>query len=188
MSDARPLALAVTGSIASGKSTLARALAERLGATLLVADRIREGAVAELGRGEAPAGARLRALERVFDDGVYAELLRRAAGELAAGRSVVLDAAFPRRALRSEARALAARCGARFRLVECRAGDAVRARLAARAAAAGVALERWLALCDAFEAQREPPVELPAAERLELDTSGPAEAGAAAALAWLEEA
>ena len=95
MSDARPLALAVTGSIASGKSTLARALAERLGATLLVADRIREGAVAELARGEAPGGARLRALERSFDDGVYAELLRRAGKELGAGRSVVLDAAFP---------------------------------------------------------------------------------------------
>lgn len=159
----------VAGRIASGKSTIARQLAGRLGATLLVADRIRE-----------TAGA---------DTAVYAELLRRAGEELAAGRSVVLDAAFPKRALRDEARALAARHGARFRLVECRAGDAaVRERLAARAAAAGLAPKRWLALRDAFDAGFEPPCELPPAERLQLDTSGAAEASAATAVAWLAAA
>src|SRR5512134_1650228 len=149
----QPLAVAVTGRIASGKSTIARKLAEQLGATLLVADRIREAAVAHLaGEGEgSQADAPFRALEHPVDDAVYAELLRRAEGELAAGRSVVLDAAFPERALRAAARALAARHRARFRLLECRAGEAaVRERLAARAAEARVTLGRWLALRDAL--------------------------------------
>jgi predicted kinase len=185
----QPLAVAVTGRIASGKSTIARLVAERLGATLLVADRIREEAVADLARDGSPGDARLRALEHSVDDAVYAELLRRAEGELAAGRSVVLDAAFPERALRSAARGLAARQGACFRLVECRAGAAsVRERLAARAAEAGVALGRWLALRDALDARFEPPEELPAAECLRLDTSRPAAASAGAAVRWLAPA
>jgi predicted kinase len=184
-----PLALAVTGRIASGKSTVARRLAEQLGATLLVADRIREGAVADLARDEAPVEARLHALERAFDDAVYAELLRRAADELGAGRSVVLDAAFPRRALRDQLRALAARSGAACRVVECRARDAVlRARLAARAAAGDVPLERWLALRDALDEQFEPCDEMPPAERLQLDTSGAAAESSFAAAAWLASA
>jgi predicted kinase len=189
VSAARPLAVVVAGRIASGKSTLARALADGLGAALLVADRIREAAAEGLAGADAPAAARPLGRGRPADDAVYAELLRRADAELAAGRSVVLDAAFPRRALRDEARALAARRGARFRLVECRADDAaVRARLAARAAAGGLPPERWLALRDAFDAQFEAPEELAAGERLQLDTGGPPEASAAAAAAWLAAA
>jgi len=180
------LAVAVTGPIASGKSTIARQVAERIGATLLVADRIREDAVADLAREASPAEARLRGLERPVEDAVYAELLRLAEGELAAGRSVVLDAAFPERALRAAARALAARHGARFRLVECRAGEAaVRARLAARSVETGVALGRWLALRQAFDARFEAPDELPPAERLRLETTGPATESTAAAVTWL---
>src|SRR5512139_3153925 len=132
----KPLAVVVSGRIASGKSTIARRVAEQIDAVLLVADRIREGAVSELSRETSPLAARLRALERPVDDAVYEALLRRAGRALAAGRSVVLDAGFPRRALRDEARALALRHAARFRLLWCRAEvAAVRERLAARAAA-----------------------------------------------------
>jgi predicted kinase len=181
------LAVAVTGPIASGKSTIARQVAEQIGATLLVADRIRESGVADFAREGSPVDARLRAFERSVDEAVYAELLRRAEDELAAGRSVVLDAAFPERTLRAAVRALAARHGARFRLVECRAGEeVVRARLAARAAETGVLLERWLSLCDGFDARFEPPDELSPAERLQLDTSGPAAGTAAALRTWLD--
>jgi predicted kinase len=181
--------VAVTGRIASGKSTIARRLAEELGATLLVADRIREDAVAHLAREGSPSDARLLALENPVDRAVYDVLLRRAKDELAAGRSVVLDAAFPERAIRAAARALAALHGARFRLLECRADRAaVLERLSARAADTGVALARWLALCDAFDARFEAPDELPMTERLELDTSGPAAGSAAAALSWVRPA
>jgi uncharacterized protein len=180
------LAVVVAGRIASGKSTIAREVAARMDATLLVADRIREHALADLAREGSAAEARLRALERSVDDAVYVQLLLRAGEALAAGRSVVLDAAFPRRALRAAARELAARHGARFRLLECRAGEAVvLARLAARASETGVALGRWLALRDAFDARFEPPDELFAAERLQLETSGAAGETAAAAMSWL---
>jgi predicted kinase len=176
----------VAGRIASGKSTIARLVADRIGATLLVGDRIRESLVTQLAREGSPADARLRALEPPADDAVYAELLLRAGDELAAGHSVVLDAAFPERTIRAAARALAADHDARFRLVECRAGEAtIHARFAARAAATAVALGRWLALRDAFDVRYEAPDELPPTERLPLDTSGPAEESAAAAVAWL---
>lgn len=155
MSAGEPLAVAVSGRIASGKSTIARRVAEQIDAVLLVADRIREGAVAHLSRERSLLEARLRALESSADDAVYAELLRRAGEELGAGRSVVLDAAFPRRTQRDQARRLAARHAARFRLVECRAGaGAVRQRLVARAMAEGVAPETWLVGLEAG-AQRE---------------------------------
>lgn len=186
MSAPRPLVVAVAGRIASGKSTVARRAAEALGATLLVGDRIREDAVRALAGAGSPGEARLSAFDRRAGDAVYAELLRRADAELAAGRSVVLDAAFPRRSLRDAARALAARRGARFRLVECRADDAaVGERLAARAAREGVPAGRWLALRDAFDAELEAVNELPAGEHLRLDTSAPGPASADAAAAWL---
>jgi hypothetical protein len=154
----------VAGWIASGKSTLARAAAEALGAELLVADELRAELAAE--------GAEEAWLPG-FSETLYPELLARAEAELAAGRPVVLDGTFRSRAWRAEARALAERHGAELLFVECRAPREVcRERLALRGGAARAG--GWVALFEHFVAHEwEPPDELPAGERLVLDTARP---------------
>ncbi len=155
---ARPRLVAVGGWIASGKSTAARVVAETIGAELLVADELRAKAASD-GNG----AARLPG----FSDALYPELLARAEELLAAGRSVVLDATFRRRAWRADARALAERRGARFLFVECRSPrEACLTRLGRRKDPGG-----WVELFDHFVAHEwEPVSELPGAECLVLDT------------------
>jgi len=159
--DPRPWLVAVAGWMASGKSTLSHALARALDAERIEADRERERA-AEEGEPEAMAPG--------FSEQLYPELLERAGGALAEGRSVVLDASFRRRRYRADAAALAARHGARFLLVECRVPEAVcRDRLRAR--------ERtepgWLAMFDAFLARWEPITSQETALQLAVDGTAP---------------
>lgn len=154
----------VAGWIGSGKSTVARAAAEALGAELLVADEVRAELAAE-GAAEAWLPG--------FSEKLYPELLARAEATLAAGRSVVLDGTFRSRARRAEARRIAERCGAPLLFVECRAPREVcRERLRRRGGA-----ERaggWLALFEHFVAHEwEPADELRAEEHLVLDTGRP---------------
>jgi predicted kinase len=108
--DTEPAPLvAVCGLPGVGKSTVARQVAERIGAEVLRSDVVRK---------------------ELFDDpryaaeetaAVYDELLARAADRLADGERVVLDATFKTRRRRRAVRELAERVGCRFRvvLVEC---------------------------------------------------------------------
>lgn len=105
----QPVVIATGGSVASGKSTLATALARRLAIPRVVADRVREALTAPHEVGWTPE----------FAAGVYAGLFERAAAVLASGRSVVLDACFPRAAHRREAASLAERHGAHFVFLHC---------------------------------------------------------------------
>lgn len=117
----------VGGVSGSGKSTLARPLAEALGADLLRSDVVRR----EMRAGEGPAqfrgtqtSDRPGAADRYSTgevETVYAEMLERAAGLLAQGRSVVLDATWlePRR--RAEAGTVAADAYAELVEVSCTA-------------------------------------------------------------------
>ncbi len=183
-----PVLLVVAGRIAAGKSTIARGLAAQLNATLLVADRTRERVLAELARSTSHEAALRLNLQPGFADAIYAELFRRAREELAAGRSVVLDAAFPQRALRRAALELARELRARFLLVECRADDEVlRDRLAARAIAAGVTPETWLPVVDEFAQAWQSIDEVSERSHLVLDTSGAPERGLNAAREWLAQ-
>jgi predicted kinase len=75
----------------------------------------------------------LRAFTPIFEEQGYAEMMRRADRELAAGRIVVVDACFPRNAHRLRARSIARGRGAAFVLIECCAlAPVVEARLAER--------------------------------------------------------
>jgi putative hydrolase of the HAD superfamily len=129
--------VAVGGLVASGKSTVARAIARRLDAECIEADDIRHELL------DRPAEilheARwVRELRPGFSDEVYRELLRRGAEAIDAGHSVVLDGCFPTAAWRESARLLALGSGARFLFVECRIPEGVSIeRLSARDRAAG---------------------------------------------------
>src|SRR5690606_27259480 len=148
----------------TGKSTIARALADALAVPVVCGDRVREMLAARSGDA-LPA-----------DDAVYRELLRCAESVLRAGRSVVVDACFARAAERAALRDLARRCAAPLLFVECRTDpEEVRRRLAARARAQGVSGEVWLALRERAAAIWEAPTGLGRAERVRVDGAEPPE-------------
>lgn len=105
--------VAVCGLPGVGKSTVARQVAERVGAEVLRTDVVRKELFDDPGYTDAETAA------------VYDELLARAADHIAAGASVVLDATFKTRARREEVRDLAERLGAEFRLVHVVCEEAV---------------------------------------------------------------
>ncbi len=177
MSDTRDslprLLVVVMGGVASGKSTLSRALAARLGAERLEADRVR----GTLLRAEPPVAGGVEAhwwrdLSAGFESEIYGDLLRRADETLAGGAPLVVDACFPRRSQRDEVRGVAARHGARLLFVSCRAADEViRERLAVRDRVAPRA--GWTAIASLLAAHAEPPDELDPSEHLEVSTERP---------------
>ncbi len=161
MAERRPALVTVGGWIASGKSTVARGLARELGADLLVADEI---------RAEHAARGEREALAPGFSSVVYEELFARARTALSEGRPVGLYSTFRSRSLRARAREVAARCGADFRFVECRAGeDVCRARLREREEGGAPG---WLTMFEHFLPLWEEPDELPHDQREVVDTSG----------------
>lgn len=114
---APPRLVVVGGLIGTGKSALARGLAQRLGAVWLRTDEIRRREF-----------ARYRQLRQGFAEGLYAprvsrlvyqRLMRDAARALREGRSVVCDGMFGRPAARHELRRIAQRRGASFHFFEC---------------------------------------------------------------------
>ena len=123
-SEVAPPVVAVGGRVATGKSTVARALTERLGAVRIEADAA---------RAEIAGGQSARGLADSFEERVYEDVLGRAQKPLDEGSPVVLDACFPRVHQRDAARALAAERGRPFLFVEVRVPpDVQRARLEAR--------------------------------------------------------
>lgn len=123
----------VAGLSGTGKSAIAAALQRRTGFVHINSDVVRKR-LAGLDPGQrasAAYGAELYSAQH--SERTYAALLAEAREHLAAGRGVVLDATFQRRAGRAAARDLAAAQGAPFLLVECTCPeDEVRRRLAER--------------------------------------------------------
>jgi putative hydrolase of the HAD superfamily len=160
-----PLVLvAVGGGVASGKSTVAAALAERLEALHVGSDEVR----AEIPR---PG---LDAFSARHEAEVYAELLRRAERGLAAGRPVVVDGCFSLASEREGARAMAVKHGAPFLFVECHATpEALRQRLDARDADLDTPF--WHAVAEDLARRSEPVVELPRDEHDVVPTDVPTE-------------
>ncbi|MDB4992685.1 MAG: hypothetical protein JWM74_117, partial [Myxococcaceae bacterium] len=169
-----PSLVLVAGVMASGKTTVAGALAGVLGAPVVDADRTRKhllgvGAAAPM---HEPAWS--GAYDPYFTERVYLEVFRRAEVVLRSGRPVIIDASFRSRVLRQRARELAATCGVPFQLVECRAPDDVcRARLGARAGGRGVVSDGRVELFDEFKRSFETIDELSPSEHVVVDTTQP---------------
>jgi uncharacterized protein len=126
----------VGGLPGTGKSTLARGLADALGAVVLHSDVVRKelaGIPAEQ-HAAAPFGRGL--YDQATRDATYRELLARAEASLGMGQVVVIDASWNREAHRADARRVAEATASDLVELRCVAPPAVVSeRLAARAAA-----------------------------------------------------
>lgn len=166
--------IVVSGLSGTGKSFVAYALASRLGATVISSDvtRKRLAGVPPTEPHIEPWGAGIYGPE--LTERTYAAMLEEAAGLLAQGRAVILDATFSKRAHRDAARALAARSGARFLALDLRCReDEVRRRLSQRIGGRWVVSDgRW----EIYQRQRdalEPLDEIPPRARVIVDTEQP---------------
>jgi len=168
-----PCLFAMSGGIASGKSTLADALSEARAWPVLTADRVRKlllGVPAEQPLHTEPFQG---AYDASTSERVYTELLARADHVLASGRSVILDASFRSRALRERALRLAQRHGVPAVFVACACSqETTERRLAERAARPSVSDGRS-AILASFQSNFEPLSELSDLQRCAVDTERP---------------
>jgi len=125
----------VGGLPGTGKSTLAGALADRLGLSLISSDPTRKELAGRAATEPAPAAYGSGIYSPEWTDRTYDELLRRAGELLALGESVVLDASWLSAAHREAAAETAKRTIADLVQLRCTAdGDRAGQRISARAA------------------------------------------------------
>jgi hypothetical protein len=165
----------VGGTVGVGKSTVAAALAEAVGAVLISSDRTRKRLAGLRPEQRAGAAADTGLYAPEWHDRTYAALLAHAEPALGSGRAVVLDATWAQAARRRSARELAERLGAPswFVRVDCAEATALE-RVCARAARGGDPSDAGPELVARSRARFEPLTEWPAARRLELATDEPA--------------
>ncbi|MCP4036064.1 MAG: AAA family ATPase [bacterium] len=174
-----PMVVALSGLVATGKSSVAAAIAHQIAAAIVSSDETRDFML--FGRiEETNVSVHEMDWERGFHPGfreeVYNEVFRRAEVVLASGRPVVVDGCFGLKELRARARDLANRYDAPFFFVECTAIEqVVRERLAARSLRDGVPIETWMEISEDFRALWQPVDELPEAEHVVLKTDQPIE-------------
>ncbi len=183
---AHPTLFVTMGLPATGKTSLASALARHLGLVHLSSDRVRKElahrAPSEHGGDAFRHGLYSAATTRR----TYTTLHRRAARWLRRGQSVVLDATYGTPAERAAIRRLAKRTQAPLRVLVCEADEAtVKARLTARAHDPRAVSDARLPLWPALRAAFVEPTELPCA--LHLDMTRPLDVAIAQVLAIVKQ-
>ena len=170
---AAPTVYVVMGMIASGKSTVAGALADAMDVDLLSSDRIRK----RLFQGRSQKGPKASYGYGIYRpearSHVYGNLLLEAEDRLRDRCSVVLDATFSRRKQRTEALRLARDAGARIVFVECRCPEAeIKRRLKSRENGTSLSDAR-LSIWKQFQESYEAPEEIPPPLRVKANTTRP---------------
>ncbi|HKI98357.1 MAG TPA: AAA family ATPase [bacterium] len=171
---APPVLVLVAGLMGTGKTALAEALAAEAGLVAHNSDAVRKAlAAAESASGAAaPWGGGI--YTPAWNARTYDALFARAEAALRAGRSVILDASFSRRADRQCARELATRLDAQLVLVECKLDEArTRKRLRQRTREGRSVSDGREALYERQRAAFEPVEELPAEAHHVVVTEGP---------------
>lgn len=169
----RPILFITVGLVGSGKTTLSRALARRLGAIVISSDVIRKQLasipVAEHRFEEMESGIYSADFSRL----TYDKLMSEAREILLEGDPVILDASFIRREDRLKAKTLAEETGADFFMLECALDEAsTRQRLSRRLQEVSISDGRW----EIYQQQRkkfEPVNEAPSGRHFIIDTSQP---------------
>ncbi|MDD5083251.1 MAG: AAA family ATPase [Dehalococcoidales bacterium] len=170
---ARPLLIIMVGLVGTGKTSVARALASRLGAIVISSDVVRK----ELA-GIPPTEHRFEEsgtgiYSATFSRRTYENMYATAQKTLSEGNSVILDATFLQAEGRTRAREIAGETGAEFFAVECILDEtAIRRRLAERLQQVTASDGRW----EVYLAQKprfQPLSEIPAARHVIIDNSQP---------------
>ncbi len=166
--------IAMCGLVASGKSTVARALAQRIDAALIVADDVRLSLLGHSPLERTESAVLTKNYSSTLPKKVYDQILAHTQTMLAAGHSVVVDACFHTRASRAALRKLATDFQVPLLFVECRAPqNVINARLAARAARDGVSLHDWREIAKHLQADWQEITETTPHEHAVADTSQP---------------
>ncbi|HSH17444.1 MAG TPA: AAA family ATPase, partial [Verrucomicrobiae bacterium] len=170
----QPVALAVMGRIASGKSTLARALGAELGWEVYSSDYVRKKTAGFPLYERRMASARKRLYSAAMTKKTYDRLLRTAEEQLEKGHSVILDATFARREHREMLARRMKNDGHDWVVLEALASSAVvKKRLRAREARSDeisdARLEDFAMLTGLYEA----PDELPSEQHVSVRTTEP---------------
>ena len=169
-----PRVVAVSGMIASGKSSTAGTIGSLLAAPVVSSDRTRKRLMGRKSNASMRSEAWSGPYSPSATEAVYEEILRLADVVLSSGRPVVLDASFRSAAERSAARRLANQHGVPFLLVECSAPrELTRERLSSREGVVAHESDARIDLFDEFERHFERIDELPTSEHVRLDTSRP---------------
>lgn len=107
------------GLIASGKSTLAAAWADKIGANYYNSDVIRKELAGLLPQNEQKSKFNQGIYTAEFSQKTYSALLEKAAAQLGLGKAVVLDASYQEKAERARVKDLADRFGCPANFVQC---------------------------------------------------------------------
>ncbi len=169
-----PLLIAMAGLPGTGKTTLAEALAEKIGAAVLDKDKLR-AALIEAERIE---------YSRKQNDAVFELLLKAALFNLKRGKPVILDGrTFTKRYQVERVVRFAAENGADLRIIECVCGEelALQRLLADREKSTHLAADRTPELYRRLNAEAEP-IEI---EHLSVDTGQDLEGCVSACMAYL---
>lgn len=153
----RAMLIAMHGLSGAGKTTVAQALLERIGAVRVRSDveRKRLHGLPAPARSASALDAGLYAA--AASERTYARLAHLAAAAVRSGYPAIADAAFLQREERDRFSTLAAEAGAQFLIVSCEAGDAVlRRRIASRALQGGDASEAGLPVLERQLASHQP--------------------------------
>ena len=181
-----PTLILLTGGVASGKSTLAKALAHRLAAARVVGDRVREAVLGPIAELAGPEAVIERAWSKAFDERVWGAVLERAGQVLRSDRSCVIDACAPTRRFRERAAELVVDCGAELVVCTCLAAPLrVRERLARRDDRDGVPPGSWERIAEELRSRQEPVEPTEPGRQVSVRTDAPVADGVAAVMAVL---
>ena len=168
-----PKIIATTGLLASGKSTIARALANRLGAIVLRSDVIRKqtlGLKIDKHYYE-PFGKGIYSKE--ITASVYDRIIELAKGILEYGFSVILDASFNKQGYREKVVKLSREKNIPYLFLHCICDeDTIRQRLLKREGERGEASDAYYGLFYKFKSSFEPPSDI---NTYPIDTTQPLE-------------
>jgi hypothetical protein len=129
------LIVVIFGLMGTGKTTLARALADAMGWPAVHSDAVRKTLAGLTPTTPAPVAYGAGIYQEDFSACTYGEMRRLAAGHLAAGPGVILDGSYKRQGERQLVRDLAAETNARICFIYCFCPlEIVRARLDLRKA------------------------------------------------------
>jgi aminoglycoside phosphotransferase family enzyme/predicted kinase len=170
-----PMLVALSGLVATGKSSVGAAIARQIAAPIVSADATRDFMLYESGGEDALHEADwVRHFRPGFREDVYDEVFLRAECVLTSGRPVVIDGCFGTRTQRARARALAQHFDVPFFFVECTAEpEVLAARLREREREAGLPIDAWQRIAEDFRGRWEPVDELSEGEHVVVDTGRP---------------